>query len=173
MKTKLLQEQQKGKAGDNRRRTAFSCPSPGNLMGGGSGSPSVPGKAGRTTLGNSARSSGTRKDSANATILGKKVATIQRKSPDDASRLSSAAGNGSGSGSGSGSSEGKGMSPAEQAMATAAVAEQSKKRQQRERMLAQHRTPPEVQTFTMDHFVQGVVEWDIFGEIHAEANGNR
>lgn len=29
------------------------------------------------------------------------------------------------------------------------------------------------QTFTLDHFVQGVVEWDIFGELHAEANGNR
>lgn len=31
----------------------------------------------------------------------------------------------------------------------------------------------DVQTFTLDHFVQGVVEWDIFGELHAEANGDR
>lgn len=37
----------------------------------------------------------------------------------------------------------------------------------------QHRTPADVQTFTLDHFVQGVVEWDIFGELHAEANGKR
>lgn len=35
------------------------------------------------------------------------------------------------------------------------------------------RTHAEVQTFTMDHFVQGIVTWDIFGEIHAEAKGNR
>lgn len=35
------------------------------------------------------------------------------------------------------------------------------------------RPPADVQTFTLDHFVQGVVEWDIFGELHAEANGKR
>lgn len=35
------------------------------------------------------------------------------------------------------------------------------------------RASADVQTFTLDHFVQGVVEWDIFGELHAEANGNR
>lgn len=40
-------------------------------------------------------------------------------------------------------------------------------------MTMQRRTPADVQTFTLDHFVQGVVEWDIFGELHAEANGSR
>lgn len=40
--------------------------------------------------------------------------------------------------------------------------------------MMQRGTPAhEVQTFTLDHFVQGVVEWDIFGELHAEANGSR
>ena len=46
-------------------------------------------------------------------------------------------------------------------------------RRKRDLLLAKQRAPAEVQTFTIDHFVQGVVEWDMFGEIHAEANGKR
>lgn len=68
-----------------------------------------------------------------------------------------------------GSAPGKGAGAGDDVAAAAA------ERRRREVLIAtkMHRTPAEVQTFTLDHFVQGVVEWDIFGEIHAEATGER
>lgn len=39
--------------------------------------------------------------------------------------------------------------------------------------IAARRVPAAVQTFTIDHFVHGIVTWDIFGEIYAEAKGER
>lgn len=52
-------------------------------------------------------------------------------------------------------------------------AEDRRKKEAAMAMAIQRGTHADVQTFTLDHFVQGVVEWNIFGELHAEANGNR
>lgn len=65
-------------------------------------------------------------------------------------------------GKGAGSAGGGGSSTEERRKKEVAIA-----------MKQARRASADVQTFTLDHFVQGVVEWDIFGELHAEANGNR
>ncbi|CAM9325158.1 unnamed protein product [Hapterophycus canaliculatus] len=159
------QEQLKGK--ERRRPAAFS--SSGTPGGGGGGSGGSSSSSYRSLSTNGAVGARGGPSSTNITAAAAAAA-----------RARAAAGRGGGGGGG-GASGGASLGPQRLPSAAAGASGGSDKdraEEQRRKDLAvamgrAGSSPSGVQTFTLDHFVQGVVEWDIFGELHAEANGSR